>query len=152
MKLKEIQSLIASVTRSGAKELKLNYDDVKIIVKINSEEKKKSSYLNNQVLYGLVAEQNAPVISTLKEEHCLILANQHNQLTIKSPFIGTFCESGEENLAIGAKIKEGDVLCTIKSLNLFHELVSDINCEIIDVLVEENSPIEFDQPLYVVSA
>lgn len=152
MKLKEIQSLITSVTSSGARELKLNYDDIKMIVKINSEEKKKSSYLNNQVLYGLVAEQNAPVISTLKEEDGLLLADQHNQLTIKSPLIGTFCERGQENLAIGTKIKEGDVLCKIKSLNLFHELVSDINGEIIDVLVEENSPVEFDQPLYVVSA
>ena len=160
MEIKEIQNLIKFVAKSGAHEVKLETDDFKITIKANSEGHFSDSINSLQPVHpGVVpAPQMVPVkadqTSAEKSSEENTKKNTNNLITIKSPMIGTFYRKSSPDkplfVEVGDTIKEGDVLCVIEAMKLFNEIESEVNGKIVKILVDDSSPVEFDQPLFLV--
>lgn len=164
MDLKEIQNLIKFVAKSGASEVKLETGDVKITIKTGSDEKETTFVqqvpMGNQMPQQMPVQQQAPapaqqnVPAPAAEEKKSSDEDNSNYITIKSPIIGTFYRKPSPDKAtfveIGDSIKEGDVLCVIEAMKLFNEIESEVSGKIVKVLVDDASPVEFDQPLFLV--
>jgi len=163
MTLEEIQELIKFVAKSGATEVDLEFEGVKISIK--SPPKKRRGKPDDPIT--IVQEETpmqtvaAPVITeTLKtaiptETVTQSIAEDDSKyITIKASMIGTFYRSsGPEKDAfvnVGDEIKEGDAICIIEAMKLFNEIESEISGKIVKVLVDDNTPVEFDQPLFLV--
>ena len=154
MDLKDIQELIKFVAKSGATEVDLEIDNIKISIK--SPEKKRRGEVDEittiiqQPTSSVMA---APVIATTIASTPEVNENA-NYITIKSSMIGTFYRSSSPEtpsfINVGDTIKEGDTLCIIEAMKLFNEIESEVSGKIIKVLVDDTTPIEFDQPLFLV--
>ncbi|MBO6879322.1 MULTISPECIES: acetyl-CoA carboxylase biotin carboxyl carrier protein [Winogradskyella] len=157
MDLKEIQNLIKFVAKSGASEVKLEMDDVKITIRTGSE--------NDTTIVQQVPVQSAPMVqhapapapAAAPQEASAPAASANDDskyITIKSPIIGTFYRKPSPDkpvfVEVGTEIKEGDVLCVIEAMKLFNEIESEVSGKIVKVLVDDSSPVEFDQPLFLV--
>lgn len=156
MNLKEVQELITSVADSGALEFKLNSEEVKIVVKGNKEDQEIN--LIHPIISGVgivpqlgeVPKKAIHAKGTDRE----ILDGKHNSEnhTIKSPFIGTCLlqsSLGESRfIKVGDIINEGDVLCTIEALKLLNTVRSNVSGKITQILIEDLSPVEYDQSLF----
>lgn len=160
MEIKEIQNLIKFVAKSGAHEVKLETDDFKITIKANSEGHFSDSITSLQSVQPEIvpAPQLVPVqaeqSSAEKSSEENAKENTDNLITIKSPMIGTFYRKSSPDkplfVEVGDTIKEGDVLCVIEAMKLFNEIESEVNGKIVKILVDDSSPVEFDQPLFLV--
>ena len=155
MDLKDIQELIKFVAKSGATEVDLEIDNIKISIK--SPEKKKRGEVDE--VTTIVHQPNpsvmtAPVVNSSPVTSTPEVDENSNYITIKSSMIGTFYRSASpENppfVNIGDTIKEGDTLCIIEAMKLFNEIESEVSGKIVKVLVDDTTPIEFDQPLFLV--
>jgi len=157
MNLKEIQNLIKFVAKSGASEVKLEMDDVKITIRTGSD--------NETTIVQQVPVQQAPPAAAqpvapapAPAEHVPAsptpAEDTSKYITIKSPIIGTFYRKPSPDkpvfVEVGSDIKEGDVLCVIEAMKLFNEIESEVSGKIVKVLVDDASPVEFDQPLFLV--
>ncbi|WP_339753048.1 acetyl-CoA carboxylase biotin carboxyl carrier protein [uncultured Winogradskyella sp.] len=155
MDLKEIQNLIKFVAKSGASEVKLEMDDIKITIKTGSE--------SDTTIVQQIPMQAAPMVqqqmpmqaTPVVEAPIPLAANEDSKyITIKSPIIGTFYRKPSPDkpvfVEVGTEIKEGDVLCVIEAMKLFNEIESEVSGKIVKVLVDDSSPVEFDQPLFLV--
>ena len=153
MKLKEIQNLIKFVAKSGASEVSLEMEDVKITVKTNHEPRQ--VLVQEPVVVPqpqapvpppTVVQVDAPIESSPEEDS--------NLITIKSPIIGTFYRKPSPDkpsfVEVGDSISEGTVLCVIEAMKLFNDIESEISGKIVKILVDDTSPVEFDQPLFLV--
>jgi acetyl-CoA carboxylase biotin carboxyl carrier protein len=158
MDLKEIQSLIKFVAKSGASEVKLETDDVKITIKTGEGQNTKETIVQ-QIPMG--AMQQAPAPQPVQQEVTQAAPQNKqeekkddNYITVKSPIIGTFYRKPAPDkplfVEVGDSIKEGDVLCTIEAMKLFNEIESEVSGKIVKVLVDDATPVEFDQPLFLV--
>ena len=158
MDLKDIQNLIKFVAKSGASEVKLETDDVKITIKTGSDTE---TTIVQQVpmqaqmpvqpqMQAAPAAAPAPVAT----EAPAAPAEDSKYITIKSPIIGTFYRKPSPDkplfVEVGQSIAEGDVLCIIEAMKLFNEIESEVSGKIIKILVEDQSPVEFDQPLFII--
>ncbi|WP_103069232.1 acetyl-CoA carboxylase biotin carboxyl carrier protein [Aquimarina sediminis] len=164
MDLKEIQNLIKFVAKSGASEVKLEMDDIKITIKTGSEDSKETTIVQQIPVAGTVTSQQpvapaqtTPVATTpaaTGTEEQSATEDDSKYITIKSPIIGTFYRKPSPDkptfVEVGDSIKEGDVLCIIEAMKLFNEIESEVSGKIVKVLVDDSSPVEFDQPLYLV--
>lgn len=156
MDLKEIQNLIKFVANSGVAEVKLEMDDVKITIRTTLEGNvSETTYVQQMpaqpVLQQAVAPQQiAPIASTPEVP---VVENSH-YITIKSPIIGTFYRRPSPDkpmfVEVGTTISKGDVLCVIEAMKLFNEIESEVSGKIVKILVDDMSPVEFDQPLFLV--
>jgi acetyl-CoA carboxylase biotin carboxyl carrier protein len=157
MDLKEIQNLIKFVAKSGASEVKLEMDDVKITIKTGSEE---TTIVQQMPMAPAapVMQQAMPVATPVAESApsapAPAASDDSKYVTIKSPIIGTFYRKPSPDkpvfVEVGTDVKEGDVLCVIEAMKLFNEIESEISGKIVKVLVDDSSPVEFDQPLFLV--
>ncbi len=161
MDLKEIQNLIKFVAKSGASEVKLEMDDVKITIKTASDDSKETTFVQQIPVGAPVASQPvapvqpAPVAATPAAPAETSPAEDNSKyITIKSPIIGTLYRKPSPDkptfVEVGDSIKEGDVLCIIEAMKLFNEIESEVSGKIVKVLVDDSSPVEFDQPLFLV--
>lgn len=160
MDLKEIQNLIKFVAKSGASEVKLEMDDVKITIKTGSEENRETTYVQQIPMGGMPQQQSmpapqaAPQASETPAAAPAAPAEDSKYITIKSPIIGTFYRKPSPDkdpfVEVGDSIKEGDVLCVIEAMKLFNEIESEVSGKIVKMLVDDSSPVEFDQPLFLV--
>lgn len=165
MDLKEIQNLIKFVAKSGASEVKLEMDDIKITIKTGSEE----SHIVHQMPMGGFQQQpqqqqqpssqneeaSKPQQSSAQVDgNTAPDAEDSKYVVVKSPIIGTLYRKPSPEkppfVEVGDNIKEGDVLCVIEAMKLFNEIESEISGKIVKVLVDDSSPVEFDQPLFLV--
>ncbi|ETN94808.1 acetyl-CoA carboxylase biotin carboxyl carrier protein [Zhouia amylolytica] len=163
MELKDIQNLIKFVAKSGASEVKLEMDDVKITIKTGSEEKGETTIVQ-QVPMGAhhVPQPHAPVAQPAAPAPAVpapAAADKKEEenskyITVKSPIIGTFYRKPSPDkpafVEVGDSIGKGDVLCVIEAMKLFNEIESEVSGKIVKVLVDDSSPVEFDQPLFLV--
>ena len=159
MDLKEIQNLIKFVAKSGASEVKLEMDDVKITIRTGNES---TSAQVQQVTVPVPMPQPAlPQVAPIATPEPVAPApiksetsDDAKYITIKSPIIGTFYRRPSPDKPIfaevGQNINEGDVLCIIEAMKLFNEIESEVSGKIVKVLVDDASPVEFDQPLFLV--
>jgi acetyl-CoA carboxylase biotin carboxyl carrier protein len=156
MDLKEIQNLIKFVANSGVAEVKLEMDDVKITIRTTLEGNvTEATYVQqlpaqNALPQAAAPQQIAPVAATPVAEP----VEKNNYITIKSPIIGTFYRKPSPDkpmfVEVGKSIAKGDVLCVIEAMKLFNEIESEVSGKIVKILVDDMSPVEFDQPLFLV--
>ena len=135
MDIKQIQELVKLVNKSNIGELSIEKNDFKITIK----QKKQPA----QQFVTTVQPQAQP-------QH----VKADNFLTIKSPMIGTFYRQAGPGkpifVNVGDEVEEGQVVCIIEAMKLFNEIESEVSGTIVKVLVEDASPVEFDQPLFLV--
>jgi len=166
MNLKDIQELIKFVAKSGATDVNLEIDNIKISIKSPPKKRRGEDEELKTVIHEVPAQLIAtqpPVVqanpvakestekeSTEKES----TEKESNFITVKASMIGTFYRSSSpENspfVNVGDTIKAGDTICIIEAMKLFNEIESEISGKIIKVLVDDTTPIEFDQPLFLV--
>lgn len=155
MDIKEIQNLIKFVAKSGASEVKLEMDDIKITIRTGGEDRNEGMTYVQQVPMNQPLSQ-APQTQAVQAPVVPAVAVDENAkfVTIKSPIIGTFYRKPSPDkpmfVEVGKTIKEGDVLCVIEAMKLFNEIESEISGKIIKILVDDSSPVEYDQPLFLV--
>lgn len=158
MDIKEIQNLIKFVAKSGASEVKLEMDDIKITIRTGSDDRGEgTTYVQQIPVSAPVAAQAPPAQQTQQAPAASPApASDENSkyITIKSPIIGTFYRKPAPDkpmfVEVGSTIKTGDVLCVIEAMKLFNEIESEVSGKIVKILVDDSSPVEFDQPLFLV--
>ena len=165
MDIKEIQELIKFVAKSGATEVNLEIDNVKISIKSPA---KKGAVPETTIIQQIpVAQSPAAVMPTAAPAPAAAPATQVDDapakvepsdddkyITVKSPMIGTFYRKPSPDkdtfVNVGDSIKSGDVLCVIEAMKLFNEIESEVSGKIVKVLVDDSTPVEYDQPLFLV--
>ncbi|NNE02237.1 MAG: acetyl-CoA carboxylase biotin carboxyl carrier protein [Eudoraea sp.] len=156
MDIKEIQSLIKFVARSGASEVKLETDDIKITIRTGSSDSGETTYIQQiPVAPAPAAQAQAPAPAAAPVEEASTKKDDDSKyITIKSPIIGTFYRKPSPDkpsyVEVGDNIAVGDVLCVIEAMKLFNDIESEVSGKIVKVLVDDSSPVEFDQPLFLV--
>jgi len=159
MDIKDIQNLIKFVAKSGAQEVKLEMEDIKITIKTGTETNQNQTTAIVQQIPQAVAPVPTviaePVTPTpVPQETKAAPANEDHLITIKSPIIGTFYRKASPDkpvlVEVGDVIKEGDVTCVIEAMKLFNEIESEVSGKVVKILVDDASPVEFDQPLFVI--
>ena len=159
MNLEDNQELIKFVAKSGATEVDLEFDGIKISIK--SPAKKKRGEVEEVTIIQQTAPVQtvatplaAPLAASLSVPETLLAEEKSNYITVKASMIGTFYRSSSPDkppfVSVGDIIKEGDAICIIEAMKLFNEIESEVSGTIIKVLVDDSSPIEFDQPLFLV--
>lgn len=160
MNIKEIQDLIKFVAKAGVTEVEIEQKDFKITIKTADEERQivvQAAAPVQQIAAPApvalpAAAPVAPVItpSTPAAES----SENANLITVKSPMIGTFYRSpGPDKdlfVLVGQTIGKGDTLCIIEAMKLFNEIESEVSGKIVKVLVDDATPVEYDQPLFLV--
>ena len=172
MDLKDIQELIKFVAKSGATEVDLEIDNIKISIKSPAKKRRgkeeEITEIIKQIPSQVIPAQPPPVsVATPSIEPVGSNTNGKNiskdtseaiddpkHITIKASMIGTFYRSASPEsppfINVGDVIKEGDTICIIEAMKLFNEIESEVSGKIIKVLVDDTTPIEFDQPLFLV--
>ncbi len=154
MDLKEIQNLIKFVSNSGVAEVKLEMDDVKITIKTTVEGTSPEITYLQQAPVAQAAPQAAPAPAVAAPVDAAPAAENANYITVKSPMIGTFYRKPSPDkpmfVEVGSTISKGDVVCVIEAMKLFNEIESEVSGKIVKILVDDMSPVEFDQPLFIV--
>ena len=157
MDIKEIQNLIKFVAKSGASEVKLEMEDLKITIKTGSE--KTETTIVQAAPMPTMQQMAAPVAPAAAPEAAPVAPaaasnDEDKYITVKSPIIGTFYRKPSPDKAnfveVGSEINIGDTVCVIEAMKLFNEIESEISGKIVKVLVDDSSPVEFDQPLFLI--
>ena len=159
MSTKDIQQLIDFISQSGLDEVNIETNDLKISVKRYGSGAPSASVLAPNAPVPVIPP---PVVSTPPTVPAAAPATAtgpakaaaDNYLTIKSPMIGTFYRSSNPEtpsfVEIGDSVSEGKVVCIIEAMKLFNEIESEVSGRIVKVLVENATPVEYDQPLFLV--
>lgn len=157
MNIKEIQDLIRFVSKSGVSEVEIEQKDFKITIKTPVSGKEiiaMAPVAAAPVPVAVQAPVAAPAPAVTPAAPAAAPAADSKLIEIKSPMIGTFYRSpGPDKpsfVEVGSTIKAGDKVCIIEAMKLFNEVESEISGTIVKVLVNDSSPIEFDQPLFLV--
>ena len=154
MDIKQIQDLIRFVAKSGVNEVSIEQDDFKITIKTNQAPTVYHATLPEYQPAAAPAHA-APVAAPHPAAPAVEPVNDTvNYVTVKSPMIGTFYRSASPDKPlfanVGDEIKPGKVLCIIEAMKLFNEIESEISGRIVKILVDNASPVEYDQPLFLV--
>ncbi|MEY3538998.1 MAG: acetyl-CoA carboxylase biotin carboxyl carrier protein [Bacteroidota bacterium] len=155
MDLKQIHDLIKVVNKSNIGEISIEDKDGKVTIK-QKEDKITVTSAPAQTVYASAPAAPvaaAPVASTPAAAPAAAPAAD-NLITIKSPMIGTFYRRAAPDKPLlaeeGTEVSTGKVVCIIEAMKLFNEIESEVKGTIVKVLVEDASPVEFDQPLFLV--
>ena len=158
MDFKQLQELIRIVSRSNIGEITIEEKGYKVTIKQKADPALSMPvpvYTQIAAPVPLPAPAVLPVASALApEKQKAVEAAPSNLLTIKSPMIGTFYRSPSPDkpsfINIGDEITSGKVVCIIEAMKLFNEIESEVSGKIVKVMVEDASPVEYDQPLFLV--
>lgn len=162
MEFKQIQELIKAINKSNISELSVEEGDFKITIK-QAQTISETQFVAVQAPMPQMLPQAAPAPVALPQAAptapaaaapAAAPAASDKLVTIKSPMIGTFYRSSAPDkpafVNVGDDIKQGDVLCIVEAMKLFNEIESEVNGKIVKVLVDDASPVEYDQPLFLV--
>ncbi len=160
MEAKEIQKLLDFISKSDLNEVKIETEDFKVSVRKNIEPKttiiEKPAVVQQIPATVPVQASVAEPVSQPTDQGLTpsISAKEENYVPIKSPMIGTFYRSPNPDADVfvkpGDKIEAGQTVCIIEAMKLFNEIESDISGTIVKVMVDDSSPVEFDQPLFLI--
>ena len=166
MKLTEIQDLIKFVARAGVTEVEIEQKEFKITIKSEMPrgrgKKDEPMVQAIQVPAGMPqAMMQAPMVaapaaapSATPDASDSDAEETNNYIEVKSPMIGTFYRrpAPDKDLfcEVGDVVKQGDTVCVIEAMKLFNEIESEVSGKIVKILVDDNSPVEYDQPLFLV--
>lgn len=159
MNIKEIQDLIKFVAKSGVNEVEIEQKDFKIVIKADD----RSSHEQQQIYVQAAPQMAAPVpqiaapsapATPAPATPAAAPAVDSNLITVKSPMIGTFYRSSGPDkdpfVNVGDSIAKGDTVCIIEAMKLFNEIEAEVTGKIVKVLVDDSTPVEYDQPLFLV--
>ena len=156
MDIKEIQNLIKFVSKSGVEEVKIEREKFKITIKTGAKNPPQQIIVEGAKTTKIAqpqAIQEETVQTETKDDNEVVLENE-NHIIIKAPMIGTFYRKSapEKDVFtdVGKSVAEGDVLCVIEAMKLFNEIESEVSGKILKILVDDQSPVEFDQPLFII--
>ena len=173
MKLNEIQDLIKFVARSGVTEVEIEQSNFKITIKSDPNKKRgkagqaAEAFMQPQMpmaMPQIIAQPQAavappapapaapapeaPKAAEDKKE------DTSNYITVKSPMIGTFYRSSGPDkdpfVSVGDEVKKGKVVCIIEAMKLFNEIESEVEGKVVKALVDDATPVEYDQPLFLI--
>ena len=159
MTLEDIQELIKFVAKSGATEVDLEFEGIKISIKspLKKRRGEKEEVITVIQPPATVVAPSTDLTATKSEpqkQKETKTEDDSKYVTIKASMIGTFYRSSGPDkdafVNVGDEIKEGSVICIIEAMKLFNEIESEISGKIVKVLVDDNTPVEFDQPLFLV--
>jgi len=169
MELNDIQTLIKFVAKAGVSEVELETKDFKITIKSPAKSGKRADgettiiqQVPMQAVQPMMPAQPAvappapaPVEAPKEEAKPAAPAEDDSKyVTIKSPMIGTFYRSSSPDkpvfVSVGDEVKPGSVICILEAMKLFNEIESEISGKIVKVLVDDATPVEYDQPLFLV--
>jgi len=162
MKAKEIQDLIDFISKSGLNKVNIETEEFKISVQ--REPNQKVTYMRDA---GSIGQAQAPAPAALPAAAPATVApaaapaapagsgsDESRYVAIKAPMIGTFYRSSSPDkpsfVNVGDEVKQGQVICIIEAMKLFNEIESEVSGKIVKVLVDNASPVEYDQPLFLV--
>ena len=162
MDLNDIQELIKFVAKSGATEVDLEIDNIKISIKSPAKKRRGTQDETPMVIHQDLTQVPA-AITTLPptivntantEKNEIVEEKTDHLLTVKSSMIGTFYRGSSPEtppfVSVGDEINIGDTICIIEAMKLFNEIESEVSGKIVKILVDDSTPIEFDQPLFLV--
>lgn len=155
MELKEIKELIRLVAESGVSEVEVERGDFKVSIKKAEEKTTIIQQVAAPVTHTIEAAAIAAApVNTIHMPAVTSAPAASNLITIKSPMIGTYYKTPSPDkpafVNIGDEIKVGQVLCIVEAMKLFNEIESEVSGKIVKILVENASPVEYDQPLFLV--
>lgn len=156
MDYKQIQELIKTINKSNIGELTIEEKDFKITIKQKEEhiQTVMAAAPVMQAAQAIAAPMQAPAVSAAPAAAAPAQPKADNLVTIKSPMIGTFYRRPSPDkpvlAEVGDEINPGKVVCIIEAMKLFNEIESEVSGKIVKVLVDDASPVEYDQPLFLV--
>lgn len=160
MDYKQIQELIKLVNKSNIGELSIEQKDFKITIKQKEDREIQTAYIQQPAYQQqpvLIQPQTATQPQPVTQQNQTEPTNtpkEDNLITIKSPMIGTFYKRPSPDkpnfVEVGDEIAPGKVVCIIEAMKLFNEIESEISGKVVKILVEDASPVEYDQPLFMV--
>jgi acetyl-CoA carboxylase biotin carboxyl carrier protein len=158
MDFKQIQELIKMVNKSNIGELTIEQKDFKVTIKQKEDKvtQMMSASVQSAPIYTTASQPvtQQTTTSTAPEKPKAAEANEGNYVTIKSPMIGTFYRKPSPDkpnfVEVGSDVTPGKVVCIIEAMKLFNEIESEVKGKIVKMLVEDASPVEYDQPLFLV--
>jgi acetyl-CoA carboxylase biotin carboxyl carrier protein len=153
MELKEIKELIKLVAESGVSEVEVERGDFKVSIKKVEEKTTIIQQAAAPIVQAIAPVAPTPV-NTMHTPAVTSAPVASNLITIKSPMIGTYYKTPSPDkpafVNVGDEIKVGQVLCIVEAMKLFNEIESEVSGKIVKILVENASPVEYDQPLFLV--
>ena len=157
MELKDIQNLIKFVAKSGASEVKLEMEDIKITIK-TGEGKTETTTIVQQAPMGVsqMPMTAPPAAQAVEETTAATVVQEDNSkyIEITSPIIGTFYRKPSPDkpnfVEVGDTVSPDSVVAIVEAMKLFNEIESEVSGKIVKVLLENGSPVEFGQPLFLV--
>ncbi len=157
MELKDIQTLIKFVSQNGVDEVEINRKDFKLLIKKNPQQVVTAQVQAPAVHAPIVtspaasAPAAAPAASSAPAAES---SSSSNLIEIKSPMVGTFYRAANPESPVfanvGDEVAPGKVVCIIEAMKLFNEIESEVKGKIVKVLVDNATPVEYDQPLFLV--
>ncbi len=158
MEYKQIQELIKTINKSNISELSIEEGDFKITIKQDFTGQPQQYVMApapvQHVIAAPAAPQQASEAAPAAPKAAAPTENNANHIIIKSPMIGTFYRSPSPDkpvfVNVGDEIKKGATLCIIEAMKLFNEIECEMNCRIIKVVADDSTPVEYDQPLFIV--
>ncbi len=157
MDLREIQALIKFVSTNAVDEVEISQKDFKLLIRKNPAQVVTATVaapVAQQVIAAAPAAPVAQVSAPVAPAAPAVAPAADNLITIKSPMVGTFYRSANPEspsfVNVGDEVKPGKVVCIIEAMKLFNEIESEISGKIVKVLVDNASPVEYDQPLFLV--
>jgi acetyl-CoA carboxylase biotin carboxyl carrier protein len=158
MDSKEIQSLIKFVSKSGVNEVSIEQGDFKITIKTDHGPQEHQYIVQappvQEAPVQMQPQATAPAATAADAPVAPAAEENSNYIEIKSPMIGTFYRKPSPDkdtfVNVGDMISVGDVICVVEAMKLFNEIESEVAGKVVKVLVDDTSPIEYDQPLFLI--
>jgi acetyl-CoA carboxylase biotin carboxyl carrier protein len=156
MDSKELLNLIRFVAKAGVSEVKYKTKDFEINIKTPLAGSEAVSYVPQPVAYQAPAAAPiaAPAAAPAAETKTESTSDDSKYITIKSPMIGTFYRKPSPDkdvfVNVGSEVKNDTVVCVIEAMKLFNQIEAEVSGKIVKILVDDASPVEYDQPLFLV--
>lgn len=156
MDSKELLNLIRFVAKAGVSEVKYKTKDFEINIKTPLAGSEAVSYVPQPVAYQAPATAPiaAPAAAPATETKAESTSDDSKYITIKSPMIGTFYRKPSPDkdvfVNVGSEVKNDTVVCVIEAMKLFNQIEAEVSGKIVKILVDDASPVEYDQPLFLV--
>ena len=155
MDSKDLLNLIRFVAKAGVSEVKYKTKDFEINIKTPLAGSEAVSYVPQPVAYQApAAPVAAPIAAPAAETKAESTSDDSKYITIKSPMIGTFYRKPSPDkdvfVNVGSEVKNDTVVCVIEAMKLFNQIEAEVSGKIVKILVDDASPVEYDQPLFLV--
>lgn len=158
MDIKDIQNLIKFVSKAEVSEVKYKTKDFEITIKTPLGGNEMTYMQQPQVYHSAPQQQNysapAPAAAATTDAPAETVSDDSKFVTIKSPMIGTFYRKPSPDkdvfVNVGDEVSTGKVVCVIEAMKLFNQIESEISGKIVKILVDDMTPVEYDQPLFLV--